>query len=1252
MKLHGLFALLLLSVTSSLVGAPALDLSKVRDWTIVTADNALPSEKYAAEEFQGVLEEALGFRLPISTQPPKPSQNIFIGPSEAFQSSPVAFGTDDLGEEGLRIRITPDNIAIAGGRPRGTLYGVYEFMERYLGVRFLTHDHTSIPAREDWRIPCETHQYVPSFTFRWSYYKENSDRPEFAARLRVNTVTHPEKLGGVTRQSLISHTLGHLLPVSKYGKEHPEYFALVDGERKLEMGGGGPEPCVTNPDVIEIVAQNAIKDLEQHPDWKNISVSQNDNAAYCRCDRCEAINQAEGTPMGSHLAFVNAVAERIEKRFPKVKVGTLAYWYTRKTPKTIKPRPNVQIQLCSIECSTLYPLDDPRSVKNRPFCEDMDAWGRVCDDIWIWNYNTNFRYYDLPFPNLRVITPNIRYFLKNKVKGVFMQANGNGNTGELCDLRNYVMARCLWNPELDSWTEAQEFCQLHYGKAAPTMIEYLTYLHDNALRAGYEPTCFPMPFEVGINPGSADTIYAFFQEALQEADNSTVRDRVEKASICAYRAVLEACGQLQFQDGALKVVYPPKYGPVVANYLALTKKHGQTRAEEWEPIDHYYAILEKATGKGYRAGQLENDTWRVTVLAEDNGKAVELYHKPTQTHLLMPPDYRTLRHLAEHLTWSELGTQGYQHADPRAFDLRSEDSALVLTKRLKDGSEVKRRIAFGQDPGVIECRTEIMHRGDAPRKYQFRVRPEFNTGCVTQDSRVLSAYIKDGDWKVFNAGWKGGDGPNRAQLETARGGGYAFYNHRDQFGVQISYDPASFARPGFWWSDTYPQANLDLTTKAVQLEPGQSFAFTYQVQFLQTPPREAVPPTHPASLQWFRDAKLGMFIHWGPVSLRGTEIGWSRGAQVPEAEYDQLYRRFNPTNFDARAWAKLARNMGAKYLVLTSKHHDGFCLWDTKLTDYSIMHTPFGRDVIKELAAACRVEGVVFCTYHSICDWWHPDYPMGSPGGKSRKPSPNMARYNAYLKGQVQELIQNYGPLGIMWFDGEWEEPWTQERGLDLYAHCRRLQDSILVNNRVGKGRQDMEGTTAAGAFPGDYDTPEQRVGNFQNERPWESCITICQQWAWKPNDQLKSLKECVHTLVRTVGGDGNLLLNVGPMPGGEIEPRQVQRLEELGRWVSEYSPSICGTRGGPFKPGAWGASTCRDRTVYLHVLDWGGKETLLLPAIEPKVLRASVLSGGDATVKQTDAGLELTVPAAHRQELDTVIVLTLDQSASTIAPR
>ncbi len=405
-----------------------------------------------------------------------------------------------------------------------------------------------------------------------------------------------------------------------------------------------------------------------------------------------------------------------------------------------------------------------------------------------------------------------------------------------------------------------------------------------------------------------------------------------------------------------------------------------------------------------------------------------------------------------------------------------------------------------------------------------------------------------------------------------------------------------------------------------------------------------------ANLQWWREARFGLFIHWGPVSLKGTEIGWSRGAQVPTEEYDQLYKQFNPTRFDADEWAQIARDAGMKYLVITSKHHDGFCIWDTKLTDYNIMHTPFGRDILKELSAACKKHGLVFCTYHSICDWHHPDYPLGSPGGKTQKPNPNMDRYNLYLKNQVAELIQNYGPLGILWFDGEWERPWSQERGIDLYRYVRSLQPSIIINNRVGVGRAGMEGSTAAGAFGGDYDTPEQRIGKFQKDRPWETNMTICQQWAWKPNDPMKSLTECIQTLVRVVGGDGNFLLNVGPMPDGRIEPRQVDRLREMGQWLRQYGASIYGTRGGPYKTTAQVASTHTGNTIYVHILAWPG-DAIVLPALRKRVTDSSLLTGGTVSVRQTKDALEIRVPTQERRPIDTIVRLELDGPAAEIEP-
>jgi alpha-L-fucosidase len=409
-----------------------------------------------------------------------------------------------------------------------------------------------------------------------------------------------------------------------------------------------------------------------------------------------------------------------------------------------------------------------------------------------------------------------------------------------------------------------------------------------------------------------------------------------------------------------------------------------------------------------------------------------------------------------------------------------------------------------------------------------------------------------------------------------------------------------------------------------------------------------------ARLKWWRDARFGMFIHWGPVSLKGTEIGWSRGNQVGVEEYDSLYKKFNPEKFNAKDWVSIAKEAGMKYIVLTAKHHDGFCLWPSEYTDYDIANTPFKRDVIKELAEECAKQGIKFCTYYSILDWYHPDYnTAGTYGGAGFKlgpnESPDMDRYVAYMKGHLTELIQNYGPLGILWFDGEWEKPWTADYGDDIYQFVRSLQPSIIVNNRVSKGRQGMAGTTAQTIHnPGDYDTPEQTIGTFQNDRPWETCMTICRQWAWKPNDQMKSLKQCIRTLVRVAGGDGNFLFNVGPMPDGRIEPRQVARLKEMGAWLKRYGKSIYATRGGPYKPGPWGASTRQGNYIYLHILDMPG-ETLQLPPLPKEITGFSLITGGAVGIKQGEKSLTITVPKQYQQDIDTIVELKLDGSARNI---
>jgi alpha-L-fucosidase len=400
-------------------------------------------------------------------------------------------------------------------------------------------------------------------------------------------------------------------------------------------------------------------------------------------------------------------------------------------------------------------------------------------------------------------------------------------------------------------------------------------------------------------------------------------------------------------------------------------------------------------------------------------------------------------------------------------------------------------------------------------------------------------------------------------------------------------------------------------------------------------------------LKEFQDMKFGMFVHWGPVSLKGTEIGWSRGREVPNEEYDNLYKQFNPVNFNADEWIKILKDAGMKYFIITSRHHDGFSLWPTAYSNYNIMATPYSRDVLMEMKNACDKYDILFGTYYSICDWKHPLYPLGSPGGKTKKETGDMDKFVPLIKMQTSELIEKYNSK-ILWFDGEWEEPWTHEMGLDFYQYLKGLDEHILVNNRVDKGRRGMEGITISDEFAGDFATPEQRIGMFDIENPWESCITICEQWAWKPNDKMKSLEECLFTLIKTVGGGGNLLFNVGPMPDGSIEPRQVERLNEIGDWLRKYGESVYGTKGGPYKTNDWMASTRSGNKIYLFIMDYKKSKVQLPFPADVQIKSCKVMKGNKLKYSIKNEMVQFDLPA-KQTELVTVVEISIEGNSEDI---
>jgi alpha-L-fucosidase len=418
----------------------------------------------------------------------------------------------------------------------------------------------------------------------------------------------------------------------------------------------------------------------------------------------------------------------------------------------------------------------------------------------------------------------------------------------------------------------------------------------------------------------------------------------------------------------------------------------------------------------------------------------------------------------------------------------------------------------------------------------------------------------------------------------------------------------------------------------------------------------ATDSTANSRIDWWRDAKFGLFIHWGLYSIpgRGEWVQWDE--QIPVGEYAKLADQFHPDKFDPNAWATTAKDAGMKYVILTSRHHDGFALFDDPQSNFTAVKSAAHKDIVADYTVAVRNAGLKVGLYYSPLDWRYPGFFF-----------PDLYQENALemreqYHRQLNELGSHYGKLDILWFDGgganwlgfggvQFKGGWHARAKGENYTgtfswkdeqavgNLRKLQPSIILNDRTD-APADFRSREGDGA-----------MGSFENNYPWELCATITDgAWGYQPDAKVKSLDRIVQLLVGAVGRDGNLLLNIGPRPDGSIEPEQVKRLKEVGDWLREYGDSIYGTRGGPYLPGDYGVSTYRDKTIYLHILNRSGKR-LRLPPLPAKLLSCNVLTGGHAQCTQTVAGIDVILDESEGQKepVDTIVALSIASTASDL---
>ncbi|HUZ46590.1 MAG TPA: DUF4838 domain-containing protein [Terriglobia bacterium] len=709
----------------TLLAGQAGGIELVRDgrsrYSIVLSPKASLSEQRGAHEFQHFLQEMSGAELPITTSAASGSGNwIFMGQSEALDALNPGIPYAKLGPEGFALKTMGQNLVIAGGRERGTMYGVSTFLEK-LGCRWFAENASRIPRRPTITVPALDETQRPAFEYREPYATEAFGK-DWAARNKVNgglATKLDASTGGSIQYYPFVHSFFHMIPPKKYFATHPEYFALIDGRRAHVKA----QLCLTNAALLRVATETVLGWIKEHPDVEIFSVSQNDWNGWCECANCQKVVKEEGAVSGLLLSFVNSIAEQVAARYPGKLIDTLAYQMTEKPPLHARPAPNVRVRLCPIGNCEAHPIEScPHSLH---FMENLRGWSAITRQLYVWHYTTDFSHYLLPYPDFDELAADAGMYRRHGVVGIFFEDDAEpGGGGQGSVLRSYVMARLLWNPATDVEQDVKEFHEAYYGQAARPMLDYYKFL-EHLVR--FSPRGEGQHVFIRRTPDFAPQDLQQARRLLRQAEglaeNDAVRRRVRKEQLSIDYVELLAARRFEARNGQYAPVNLAGLTERFHNFMAELERLGNYRLHalqtNQQDQEHFAAYM-----KPYALTQLENDSLRVNVVPELSGRIVGLTEKSSSRNVLrcLSPEEVWSEALAWNPNFAGLGLFAYgDFFDRKPMEVTwsvepgsAQQRTCRLTGKAANGLQLERSLELDAAAATLRTHTRAVNNGAKP----------------------------------------------------------------------------------------------------------------------------------------------------------------------------------------------------------------------------------------------------------------------------------------------------------------------------------------------------------------------------------------------------------------------------------------------------------------------------------------------------------------------------------------------------------